>query len=211
MCSPLFEFGEHVRHPRRPEWGVGSISRAESIVVDGTPAQRLSIRFPGAGIKTLVTAHVELERVDRQPAGEVDDVAPAHAVRDWAKMTDDEWLGSVASRKVQEAMIALPESVRDPFVGPQERLDRALRLYRFDQSGRGLVDWAIAQSGMDDPLSRFNRHELEQYFERWATERDNWLVRILREDQDIRRHVRHVIGTAPPSAQRLMKRITGAR
>ena len=76
-------------------------------------------------------------------------------------MEDSEWLGEVAQRKVREVMVGLSERVRDPFRPVEERLRACLDLFRFDRTGRGLVEWAVAQSGLDDPLSRFTRHELD--------------------------------------------------
>ncbi len=211
MDTVQFEFGEQVRHLRRPEWGIGSVTRAETITVEGVQCQRLRIRFPGAGVKVLNTAQAELERVVREePVDGAPDVAHSERVRTWDDLTGHEWLAPVAQRKLEEAMVALPEAARDPFLAPRERLVRALKLYRFERTGRGLVEWAIAQTGLDDPLSRFNRHELENFFDRWAGEREEWLVRLLKEDRDIRSHVSDVLGSATPEARRIVRRIIGA-
>ena len=80
-------------------------------------------------------------------------------------------MAPLASRKLQEVMLAIPERCRDPFRSVESRIQSALELYRYDNGGRGLVDWAVAQTGLDDPLSRFNRHELEAHFSRWSSER----------------------------------------
>ena len=53
MSMDTFEFGDQVRHPERPEWGVGTVSKVEVTPVGGTPTQRITVRFPNAGIKVL--------------------------------------------------------------------------------------------------------------------------------------------------------------
>ena len=63
MTQQSFAFGDQVRHPTRPEWGVGSVSKVETLTIDGRPAQRLSVRFPGQGVKVLNTGYVQLSRV----------------------------------------------------------------------------------------------------------------------------------------------------
>ncbi|MFN7337576.1 MAG: hypothetical protein ACK5SZ_00360, partial [bacterium] len=56
-----------------------------------------------------------------------------------------------------------------------------LDLYRFSESGGALLDWAASQTGLKDPLSKFNRHELEQWFQRFKVEADQHLRKIARE------------------------------
>ena len=204
---PRFEFGEQVRHARRPEWGVGAITRAEDVTVDGTRAQRLSVRFPGVGVKTLVTSQAQLERVSGDDGdGPAADDHTAE-VQNWDRMTRTDWIAPIAERKLDEAMVAIPDRVKDPFLEPRERLARAVDLWRYDRTGHGLIDWAIAQTGMDDPLSRFNRHELEQFFDRWALERDAWLARLVREESSVREHVDGVLASAAPAARRAVQRV----
>ena len=71
--------------------------------------------------------------------------------------------------------------------------------------------WAVAQTGMDDPLSRFNRHELEQFYERWMWERDRHLVKILDEARKSNEPVDDLISKAPNSVRRGIKRVSPAR
>ena len=64
MADDCFGFGDRVRNRKRPEWGVGSVVKAENASVNGHAGQRLSVRFPSVGVKTLSTGHADLERVE---------------------------------------------------------------------------------------------------------------------------------------------------
>jgi len=210
MPSERFEFGNLVRHSRRPEWGIGSVVRTEDVTIDGKRTQRVSVRFPGEGLKTLLTSRAELQRDDAVPeAG--DDSAEASPMAAWAKVREWEWLAPMADRKIEEAMINLPVEIRDPFSSLRKRLTFALGLYRFDRSGRGLIDWAVAQTGLRDPLSRFNRHELEQFFDRWVFERDAHLVRLLQEAADEQDLIDELLVVAPPAAREAVRRLSAVR
>lgn len=203
-----------MRVAARPEWGVGTVVKVEPVVgtLNGHSQQRLSVRFPNAGVKTLVTGHADLSRVTGDDRFSATGDSPL--VQYWEKMkTDDsDWLASAARKKVEEAMISLPPDVRDPFNSMAKRLSLMLGLYRFDRSGRGLMDWAVAQTGLDDPLSRFTRHELEQKFDRWTYERDQHLAKLLQEirapgnDQGV---LRTALQSAPPAAQNAVRRMLG--
>jgi hypothetical protein len=206
MSNQRFEFGDRVRHTKRPEWGIGSVVKTEAVTINGQAGQRVSVRFPGQGLKTLNTVYAELERVE-------DAAAPLNGenvstVRDWDRLSQSDWLAPVAQRKIEEAMISLPADVRDPFNSVRRRLVLSLDLYRFDRSGRGLIDWAIAQTGMQDPLSRFSRHELEQFFDRWAFERDMHLGRLLQEAEAESIEVDALLSRAPRSARAAVRRFT---
>ncbi len=210
MSQPKFEFGDRVRHARRPEWGIGSIVKTEELTLNGRAAQRVAVRFPNAGLKTISTAHAELQLV----TGEGD--APAegsndHVVATWAKMTDSDWLGKVAQRKVEEAMVGLAPEVRDPFNSLRKRLEGCLDLYRFERSGRGVIDWAVAQSGLSDPLSRFTRHELEAMFDQWATHREEHLGRLLENARDGPELIAELLKSAPRDGVEAVRRLSATR
>lgn len=221
-----FEFGDRVRHVRRPEWGVGSVTKTEDVTVSGQPFQRITVRFPNAGVKRLVSGHALLQRVEssgESATTEQADAAPVQArngdgqtanVREWDRLRDSDWLNPLAERKVREAMTTLPEEIRDPFNSLRKRLAATLSLYRFDRSGRGLIDWAVAQSGLADPLSRFNRHELEQMFDRWAVELDQHLSKLLQAAKvttEDRQAIREIIQSAPRSARDAVQRVGAMR
>jgi hypothetical protein len=106
-------------------------------------------------------------------------------------------------------MRRLPEATLDPFRSIDGRLEATFALFRFEPTGRGLVDWAVAQTGLDDPLSRFNRHELESFFERWRGERDAHLGRLLAEAPP--GTADRLLGGAPPAARRAVKRVGAVR
>ena len=159
------EFGDQVRHPDRPEWGVGSVAKVDVTPVEGKPTQRVTVRFPNAGIKVLNAAAAGLERVEAEVVEDQFSVSP-DSIDAIDRMRDDELLAPVASRKLTEIMLAIPEPCRDPFSSLEDRIRATLELYRFDDGGKGLIGWAVMQTGLNDPLSRFNRHELEEHFRR---------------------------------------------
>ncbi|MCP3903822.1 MAG: DUF3553 domain-containing protein [Planctomycetes bacterium] len=207
MSAPRFGFGDQIRHRERPEWGIGSVVRVEDVRLNGEASQRLSIRFPNAGVKTLTSTHAALERVEVQTSNNEADDGDDHPVGVWDRVRESGWLAPVAERKIEEAMVQLPAESRDMFLPVRERLAKALALYRFDRTGRGLIDWAVAQTGLDDPLSRFNRHVLEQYFDRWAAERDGHLSRVLQEAAAEPRLLDELLAAAPEAARTAARRL----
>jgi hypothetical protein len=212
MTTARFEFGDRVRHTDRPEWGIGSVVKAEDATVNGQPSQRLFVRFPGAGVKTLSTAHALLERVPDTPAPATATAGDEnHRVADWDRVGQSDWLAAVAERKIEEVMVALPEAAKDPFSSLTQRLKFTLRLYRFERTGRSLVEWAVAQTGLDDPLSRFNRHLLERFFDRWASNRDAQLARLLQEAEGDSPLVESLLADAPAAAVDAVRRLSGVR
>jgi len=190
-----------MRHRDKPEWGIGTVTRVEATAVNGSPDWRVAVRFPNAGLKRLIASAAPLERVEGdEPAGS----PGAEAMANLERHAEDELLGPMAEKKMREAMAVLPERVTDPFKTIEQRVELTLELYRFDTSGRSLIDWAVAQTALDDPLSRFNRHELEQFFERWALERDRHLVRLLKESHG---NGRDLQGKIPPAIAARLRRV----
>jgi hypothetical protein len=209
MVQQRFEFGDRVRHLKCPEWGIGSVVRVEGSHAGGKPSQRLTIRFPNAGLKTINSDLADLERVIEDSNGHPGEAEMPVAA--WGRLNESEWLGSVARRRMEEAMIRLPLPARDPFRTLQHRLTFTLDLYRFERGGGSLLDWAVAQSGLDDPLTRFNRHELELLFDRWASERDNHLSRLLGEARTDPELVRRTVSAALPAAKDAVRRLSALR
>jgi hypothetical protein len=78
-------------------------------------------------------------------------------------------------------MASLPESATDPFSSLEARIRATMDLYRFGRTGASLIDWAAMQTGLKDPMSRFARPELEQFFERFAGARDQHLKGLLED------------------------------
>lgn len=175
--STDFKFGDRVVHASRPEWGQGVVTSAAVDTVDGKSCQRLTIRFDRAGLKTLSTALASL-----RPA-EATDATPAAADGPTAaeQLTATGWLDRLGAESPEVIMARLPESATDPFATLVQRLEATIKLYRFTPTGGSLLDWAAAQTGLADPLTVFNRHELEQFFARFASARDNHLRQLAEE------------------------------
>jgi hypothetical protein len=199
--------GERVRHPGRPEWGIGEVTKVELITRDGKPDRRVWIRFPNEGTKTVLASVAGLETVE----------AGAPAAGDGGTLLDRQsshetgWLGEIAKQRPEDAMTALPDRATDPFLPVTRRLLNIYDLYRFNRNGGSLIEWAIAQSGLDDPMSRFNRHELEQFFDRWSWERDRALARTIDEGRKEGIPIDALLRDAPPSARRGLKKAAPAR
>jgi hypothetical protein len=189
--------GDKVIHKGRPEWGVGEVTGADRDSHEGQPCQRVSIRFARAGLKTLSTAFATLGPADERPM-----LAPQ----------DGGWLPQAGEEVDQEVMCRLPEPATDPFLPVGARFRNSLSLYRFSGTGASLIDWAVIQSGLDDPLSRFNRHQLEQFFERF---RANLEVHVRKLAGDLRRSdpagLSAAIAGAPPGAQRALRGLDARR
>lgn len=214
MPKENFEFGDRVRLCRRPEWGVGSVVKVEAAMRNGSRSQSVSVRFANEGLKVLNTAVAELELVNFEHKEEVEK-AKDHPMLQWQQFSEGDWLAPMAQRKIKEAMIALPENVRDQFCSIKRRLKQTLELFRFERTGSSLIEWAIAQSGMDDPLSRFTRQELELLFDRWASHRQDHLQKLLQEASSnidlARGEVDALLADAPLSAKEHVRRITAKR
>lgn len=170
MTTQRFQFGDRIIHADKPEWGVGQVLGAEDVNIAGADGQRLKIRFEREGLKTLATQVADLRHAQELTSME----------RAQAEVLPG--LNPGASEKIaREVMTTLPEPARDPFASLKQRLSATLALYRFDQGGASLIDWAAAQSGLADPLVRFNRHELEELFGRFAVNRDEHLKDLLHD------------------------------
>ena len=198
-----WSFGDRVRLATKPEWGVGMVSRAEPSRVKGELEWAVTIRFPNAGIKTLNTVAAMLERIEDTTDEGAGEAAQAIAAAD--RVGDDELLGPAAKKRVEELMLGLPESCSDPFRSISARIEESLTLYRFNTSGRGLIDWAVAQTGLDDPLSRFSRHELEQHFTKWAGERDRHIARLVYDARGKGESVDHLLANVSEQIRKAIK------
>lgn len=220
MTVPTFAVGEKVRHRQRPEWGIGSVTKIEGVTIRGTRDQRLWIRFPNAGLKTMLASVADLERTTggaplTQPPPQPGAAAALEETLVGREASHEGgWLGEIAKRKPDDAMTSLPAAASDPFLSVERRIDFVLGLFRFEPTGGKLIDWAVAQSGLDDPLSRFNRQQLETFFERWTYERDLALSRLAQEAKrsaDGLAHLERRMATASPAVQKALRRFTAAR
>lgn len=201
MPSKEWSFGDRVIHAKRPEWGAGVITAAQGTVQDGTPCQRLTIRFDRAGVKTISTAVAELIPATDTALSALNGHAAAEAIQ------DQEWQARLSGGSTEEAMTKLPEAASDPFSSLEARLKTTLALYRFTDSGGSLLDWAAAQSGLKDPLSHFSRHDLERLFQRFAFARDEHLKKLA---QEMRKRdaagLTVILRAAPPTAHQALRR-----
>ncbi len=205
MQTTSFKIGEKVRHSKRPEWGTGTIAKIEVITREGRPDRRIWIRFPNAGEKTVLASMAELEHVDGgDQLGATPTLADLHA------RSDGGWLGEISKKKPEHVMTALPDSATDPFIPIRRRLQNTLALYRFDASSR-LIEWAVAQSGLNDPLGHFSRHDLEAMFGRWKFALDAHMGKLLQEARREPGSLEEAQKGAPPAAIAAVKRISAFR
>ncbi len=193
-------FGDRVAHQKFPEWGSGAVIKVEKTAVNGESTSRVTVRFSNAGLKSFVGDELPLFLMQNGHAvpGDRDGKRPAIA-----EVEDLERAGlhQAVEQKLQDIMRAIPLPCRDPFNTLEHRLRRTLDLYKYDMSGRGLMEWAIAQTGMDDPLSRFNRTELEVYFKEYSNELNKHLAKLLKEIHSESLSVKEIIASAPKRAK----------
>lgn len=196
--------GSKVRHSERPEWGVGVVTAAQSLVQEGVRCQRLTIRFDKVGSKTISTAFAKLLGASDMP-----EVSPSGFSLGKATMsTSDNILNLEAKAATEDTFLKLPEAATDPFSTLQKRAAATLNLYRFTPSGASLLDWAVMQSGMRDPLSRYNRHELETLFNRFRQNLDAHTRKTLKELKKLDAAAfSQTLSQASPEAQAAVRRI----
>ncbi|MCC6322796.1 MAG: DUF3553 domain-containing protein [Phycisphaerales bacterium] len=210
LTQQIWSFGDKVVHTAKPEWGAGVVTAASSTTHEGRPCQSLTIRFDRAGIKTISTAFAKLVSASSLPtfaaasASEPADAEPAPSPLD----SDN----PLVAKDPREVMSRLPDAATDPFGTPEGRLLATLALYRFTPTGASLLDWAAAQSGLADPMSRFNRHELERFFESFVIARDNHLKKLATEMKRTNpTALARAVAQAPASAQQALRRIDAMR
>lgn len=214
--TKTWNFGDKVVHTGKPEWGHGVISSAQKTTHEGQPCQMLTIRFDRAGIKTISTAFALLMAAEDAPSlpAEGTAYAPENGVTKSAGVTAGEaaLTQSFGSPDIRACMVKLPEAATDPFTTAIARLKATLGLYKFTPTGASLLDWAAIQSGMADPMSRFNRHELEKFFEAFVVVRDQHLRKVVQEARKADPSgTTQAIAAAPVSAQHALRRIDTMR
>jgi len=89
-------------------------------------------------------------------------------------------------------------------------LQNTFALYRID-AGSKLIEWAVAQSGLNDPMSRFSRHDLESFFQRWKFALDAHLGKLLQEARRETGALEDASRGAPPAAMAAVRRISQFR
>jgi hypothetical protein len=125
---------------------------------------------------------------------------------------EDPLAAIAAAADADEALLRIPDRASDPFSSLSDRLRGTLDLYKFADSPGGLLDWAAIQTGLKDPLSRFSRHELEQYFTRFRASLDDHLRKLLR---DARKSspgiIAEAVASAPPAGKSALRRVDNGR
>jgi hypothetical protein len=211
MATKSWSFGDRVVHVSRPEWGAGVVTGTSTGEQNGVPCQMVTIRFERAGVKTLSTAFATLREATAHDAnlganGTTPDHSDAHDPF-MAKMRQ-----AAAGGDPKVSMLKISDDAVDPFATPLQRFNATLSLFRYTPTGRSLLDWAAVQSGLVDPLSRYNRHELEKFFEQWVIGRDNHLKKVAQELKRADPAALHkAIGQAPPGVQQTLRRLDALR
>jgi hypothetical protein len=174
----LFKPGDVVVHSRRREWGDGVVEKAATVEQDGKAGQRLTVTFRHHGRVTINTNVAMLVAKEKNQ-----DMSTTNATKLADEAPRGGWLDSLNGDRAQAALWSLPEVMTDPFTSLRQRLVATLDSYRFSKEARSLIEWSIAQTGLEDPLTRFTRHELEEGFDRFARDRVvhlNDLVRTIK-------------------------------
>ncbi len=202
-----FQMGDRVVHASKPEWGVGIVSTSSMGEHEGQPCQRLVIRFDRAGLKTVSTAFAKIEPAGNR-VGTVPEKESASAKLDGLENP----ILKASAREVQDIMTRIPEAARDPFATPAQRLRSTLSLYRFTNSGAPLIEWAVMQSGLSDPLSRFSRPELEEFFGFFEKILWKHLGKMVREARDVpAAELVQIRDSAPIEGQHALQRLHRSR
>lgn len=195
MVSQSWRMGDRVVLTKRPEWGAGEVISTKATTFEGKPCQSLSIRFERAGLKTLSTAVAQLEQAARSTS------RPSNPEPSIPSFDSDEI-------PIEQKLRTLPEPATDPFRPLANRLKDTCQLYRFSDAPASLFDWAAAQTGLTDPLTQFNRHELEEAFSRFRRLLDEHLrelVRVMRQEDPAA--LAPILAEAPTDAQRAAQRV----
>ncbi|MCC7409447.1 MAG: DUF3553 domain-containing protein [Phycisphaeraceae bacterium] len=192
--SPQFGRGDLVVHPRRPEWGSGVVEQAEAIVHDGQPAQRIVVTFQAHGRVTINTgvapllskdaAEIMNRRLEDSTMTVSSNTSSYGASRSGsASEAGQGWLGKLEAKTNGDPLRRLVAALTDPFETEFGRLKATVESFRHGEdpvrNPRGLIDWAVEQTGMADPLTKYTRHELEDAFRYWVRMRDEHLKKLV--------------------------------
>lgn len=216
--------GERVVHTGKPEWGAGLISGAIKTTHDGHPCQSLTIRFERGGLKTINTAYATLIPAEHAPSipaepffSASDEDQPRERSGSKFRIHEEQSKTNIQDKlsgmsDMRERMTKLPEAATDPFTTPMTRLKATLAMYKYVPQGGLLLDWAAVQSGLADPMSRFNRHELEKFFESFAVARDQHLKKVLAEARKLDpAGAQQLLAAAPAGVQQALRRFDAHR
>lgn len=206
--------GDAVVHPGKPDWGGGTVLDAKPAVHEGTKCQRVTIRFDRVGTKTLLTAFVKLRRVgeppvqkpEPEPAPKRNGVPPPRSQQQTPPPSDEPAADPIT------LFSELADELTDPFRSADQRLTATLKAYEHTKDGPQLMAWAIAQSGLRDPLALVARTELEQLFDRHRVNLGRHLLALARamSPSEIRA-AGDIAKRAVPEAQRAWAAATARR
>lgn len=148
---------------------------AHSITHEGVVAQRVVVTFSNRGRVVINTAVAPLVRSEQAERMTQMTTGTGTSRRGWLDQLEQ------ATHNASHELWELPEPLTDPFASPRSRLDATLDSYRHSTEARSLIDWAVIQTGLEDPLSKYTRQDLEQAFARFARDRDRHLVGLVRQ------------------------------
>jgi len=195
---PQFSRGDVIIHTGCPQWGDGLVDEVVNILHEGKAAQRLIVKFANKGRVTLNSAVAPLiskdaavamnhyRKTNFSPASAAA-TTPTNGSGAGSKTTSSTsgggggggWLS--AFEKTEHELHRLPDALNDPFLSLVERIEATLDTYQFSKDPRVLIDWAIRQTKLNDPMTKYTRHELEVGFDRFARDRDVHLRDLLRQ------------------------------
>ena len=168
-----FQIGDRVAHPRRPEWGSGPVIKADTITHEGQQAQRLRVDFANKRNAIINTAIAPLIR-----SGDTGSMGPSKGIEKDMSMTRTGtqnagagWLDDLeggTGGHAQKNLWDLPYQLDDPFSSVEQQLDATLETFKYSTEPGPLFQWAVTQTGLDDPLTKYTRVELEQAFPRYT-------------------------------------------
>jgi hypothetical protein len=215
MQETMYKRGDHVIHPLRPEWGPGVVCQVAPILHEGKSAQRLVVDFSNHGRVTLNTGIAQLVTKESYSAMSMS-THSAHSLTSAAPQakTTRGWLDTLdPSNQGVSELWRLPEAMTDPFAPMGKKLSATLDSFKFGidpRHARNLLDWAIAQTGLRDPMTKYTRHELELGFRRFVRDRDNHILELVKTlkrsgKYDVLDQVRQA--TTDPLAKTTLERI----
>ena len=183
---PIFKVGDRVAHPRKPEWGTGVVVQAQPETHNGVHAQRLRVDFANKRNTTINTAIAPLVSGDAinktNPFPSPKGLGPDMSMSTDASKLGAGWLDELEGRSGgKRELWDLPAACNDPFSSDEQQLDATLDTFKYSTDPGPLFQWAVIQTGLDDPLTKHTRVELEQAFPRFARDRDNRLFELVRQ------------------------------
>lgn len=216
-------------HPKRPEWGRGVVESAANATFQGKAGQRLTVRFERHKRVTINTAVASLE-----PCSDRSDLASFAAAADAdgrsstgyvsprvsPNLNEDAgqssgWLNQLEKqqqKKGNHPLAELPENMTDPFLSEARRLENTLNSFHYDDAknpSRALIDWASDQTELDDPMTAYSRHEIEQAWDRFRHLRQQHLkqlvIQMVRADMQAQLHQARSQCRYPAARQALEK------